>query len=264
MEHLRSLLLIIVAELRRSLKDLKRIRHDDKHASNRRSCTARLTAEGMPDPQELTQWPRKPRQELHASVPIVARSVISRPTRSMERSPFSPPPRVSFDWWRVPESAAQVDNNNQQKQRHKKKQNILVEKLQESDRQSRKEAAERERMERRAARQEEKLARQAAQQEKKQAQEAARQAAQEEKKQAREAAKRQKEEARLENERKRHAAAEERAYMRRYLEHLQERRRRQAALEAQQAERARLERRRGILARRGPHGFTFTHYRTRR
>ena len=218
----------------------------------------------MPDPQELTQWPRRPPRGLPESVPIVARSATSKLTKSMEHSPFSPPPRKSFDWWCVPESAAQANDYTQQKRRHKKRQTFLVEKLQESDRQSRKEATERERVEQQAARHHEKLARQAAQEEVKRAKETARLAAQGEKEKAREAAKRQREEARIEQQRKRRAREEERVNMRRYREYLQERRRRQAALEAREAEQARAERRRAILARRGPHGFHFTHYRTRR
>jgi hypothetical protein len=87
-------------ELRRSWNDSKRTRPDDKPENSKRSFTKKL-AQATPD-HPVSMAIKSP-LEQPASVPIVVRSVISRPTRSMTppSSPvlpfFSPPPRVSFD-----------------------------------------------------------------------------------------------------------------------------------------------------------------------
>ncbi|KAH7239212.1 hypothetical protein BKA59DRAFT_532020 [Fusarium tricinctum] len=88
-------------ELRRSLKDSRKTRPDDRLENSRRSCIRKQAQEtpGLPVSTAIRSPLGQP-----ASVPIVAKSVTSRPTRSMtpplDTIPFvSPPPLVPFDWF---------------------------------------------------------------------------------------------------------------------------------------------------------------------
>ncbi|KAJ4135011.1 hypothetical protein NW768_004621 [Fusarium equiseti] len=89
-------------ELRRSWNDSRKTRPEDRLENNKKSFTRRL-AQATPD-HPVSMAIKSP-LEQPASVPIVARSVISRPTRSMTppSSPLlsfvSPPPFVSYDWF---------------------------------------------------------------------------------------------------------------------------------------------------------------------
>jgi hypothetical protein len=140
------------AELRRSWNDSKRTRPDDKLENNKRSFTKRL-AQATPD-HPVSMAIKSP-LEQPASVPIVAKSAISRPTKSMTppSSPVLPflslPPCASYDWLGFPEDGIT------KKQRAKKPQmQILMEQCDKDKAREAKVAADQEDKDRRAAKRE--------------------------------------------------------------------------------------------------------------
>ncbi|KAK5992464.1 hypothetical protein PT974_05869 [Cladobotryum mycophilum] len=111
-------------ESKRNSSDWRRTRLEDRPENSKKKCTKKQASE-TPRPQARI----KSQLERLASVPIVDRSATSKQTKSMETpsylSPtFSPPPRLSFDWWRSPE---RVDKEPRGRKRKQKK--VLPQKL---------------------------------------------------------------------------------------------------------------------------------------
>jgi transcription initiation factor TFIID subunit 1, fungi type len=88
----------------KSSNDSRRTKQDDKLESNRRSFTIRPAVSVKLDHPPETPEPRRLPLEPPGSVPIVVKSGTSKRTKSMVNSPFSPPPRSSFEWWPAIES----------------------------------------------------------------------------------------------------------------------------------------------------------------
>lgn len=142
-------------ELRRSSKDWKRTRLEDKPESNRKSSNTGQAPAAKRDLLKPAEVIRS-LQEPPASVPIVDKSVTSRPTRSMD-FPFSPPPRSSFDWWSAPRpQVGDVEEKKKKRVRKGRKQKSELQKtMEQADRDNRKKAQEDEKQARAAARRQE-------------------------------------------------------------------------------------------------------------
>ena len=148
------------AELRRSWNDSKRTRPEDKPENNKKSFIKRL-AQATPD-HPVSMAIKSP-LEQPASVPIVVRSVTSRPTRSMTppSSPIlsfvSPPPSVSYDWFGTAE-----DGKTKKRRAKKSRLQILMERCDKDKAREAKATAIQQDKDRRAAEKEAERERQAA------------------------------------------------------------------------------------------------------